>query len=195
MGRRAQCSQGDLRGHQQAGVRNRAARQGGGCHVHVRPGPSTTSAGVGPIGRRAISCSIPQKRSRRSSGGDRSCVILRPPVRSTTTSRKSPASFSRGRAAMVYDDITFTTLFSTRRNLPSRGKFGTSVARPARPRRTGAANPPITPTSTGLAISSLSKKKEAAWLLVQLLSDKTSRSATCCRVGSARGHRPGPIRR
>ena len=82
--------------------------------------------------------------------------------------------FSQGRAAMVYDDITFATLFSDPTKSAVAGKVGYAPSpRPARPRRTGAANRRSRPTSTGLAISSLSKKKEAAWMLVQFLSDKT----------------------
>ncbi len=81
--------------------------------------------------------------------------------------------FSQGRAAMVYDDITFATLFSDPTKSTVAGKVGYSVAPTGPASASWRSEPPITPTSTGLAISSFSKKKEAAWLLVQFLSDKT----------------------
>jgi multiple sugar transport system substrate-binding protein len=81
--------------------------------------------------------------------------------------------FSQGRAAMVYDDITFTTLFSDPTKSAVAGKFGSSPAPTGPASANWRSEPPIAPTSTGLAISSFSKKKEAAWMLVQFLSDKT----------------------
>jgi multiple sugar transport system substrate-binding protein len=82
--------------------------------------------------------------------------------------------FSQGRAAMLYDDITFITIFADASKSKVAGKVGYA------PTPTGAhsadwrSDPPAAPNVNGLAISGLSKQKEAAWLLVQYLSDKTT---------------------
>ncbi|MBV9812982.1 MAG: extracellular solute-binding protein [Acetobacteraceae bacterium] len=82
--------------------------------------------------------------------------------------------FSQGRAAMLYDDITFVTVFAD----PSKSKVADKVGYAPAP--TGPASttwrgqPPLAPNVTGLAISGLGKQKEASWLLVQYLSDKTT---------------------
>ena len=82
--------------------------------------------------------------------------------------------FSQGRAAMVYDDITFATIFSDPAKSTVAGKVGYAPA-PTGPHSAGwRKEPPIAPNATGLAISSLGKKKEAAWLLVQYMSDRTT---------------------
>ncbi|WP_293853675.1 sugar ABC transporter substrate-binding protein [uncultured Alsobacter sp.] len=82
--------------------------------------------------------------------------------------------FSQGRAAMVYDDITFATLFSDPAKSTVAGKVGYAAAPTGPKSEAWRSEPPIAPNSTGLAISGFSKKKEAAWLLVQYLSDRTS---------------------
>jgi len=81
--------------------------------------------------------------------------------------------FSQGRAAMLFDDITFATLFSDAARSTVVGKVGYAPA-PTGPSSAWRSEPPIAPNATGLAISALGTKKEAAWLLVQFLSDKTS---------------------
>ncbi len=82
--------------------------------------------------------------------------------------------FSQGRAAMLFDDITFITIFADPAKSTVAGKVGYAPA-PTGPASAGwRKEPPIAPNATGLAISSLGKKKEAAWLLVQYLSDRTT---------------------
>jgi multiple sugar transport system substrate-binding protein len=82
--------------------------------------------------------------------------------------------FSQGRAAMLYDDITFITIFGD----PSKSKVAGKVGYAPTPTGPHSADwrsdPPGAPTANGLAISGLGKQKEAAWLLVQYLSDKTT---------------------
>ena len=82
--------------------------------------------------------------------------------------------FSQGRAAMLFDDITFITVFADASKSTVSGKVGYAPA-PTGP-RSGAwrSLPPYQPNVTGLAISGLGKQKEASWLLVQYLSDKTT---------------------
>jgi multiple sugar transport system substrate-binding protein len=82
--------------------------------------------------------------------------------------------FSQGRAAMLFDDITFTTIFSDPTKSTVAGKVGYAPAPTGPHSAAWRSEPPIMPNSTGLAISGFSKKKEAAWLLVQFLSDKTT---------------------
>ncbi len=80
--------------------------------------------------------------------------------------------FSQGRAAMVFDDITFVTVFADPSKSTVAGKVGYAPA-PTGPGSTAWRNdPPYMPNVTGLAISGFSKRKEAAWLLVQYLSDR-----------------------
>jgi len=82
--------------------------------------------------------------------------------------------FSQGRAAMVFDDITFVTVFGDPAKSKVAGKVGYAPA-PTGPASAAWRNqPPLAPNVTGLAISGLSKQKEAAWLLVQYLSDATT---------------------
>ena len=82
--------------------------------------------------------------------------------------------FSQGRAAMLFDDITFVTAFADPSKSTVAGKVGTAPA-PTGPHSAGwRSDPPAAPNVTGLAISGLGRQKEAAWLLVQYLSDKTS---------------------
>jgi multiple sugar transport system substrate-binding protein len=80
--------------------------------------------------------------------------------------------FSQGRAAMLYDDITFITVFGD----PSKSTVVGKVGYAPTPTGPGSAAwrslPPSAPNVNGLAISGLGKQKEAAWLLVQYLSDK-----------------------
>ena len=82
--------------------------------------------------------------------------------------------FNQGRAAMVFDDITFATAFADPSKSTVVGKVGYAPA-PAGPHSAAWRNdPPAAPNVTGLAMSGLGKQKEAAWLLVQFLSDKTT---------------------
>jgi multiple sugar transport system substrate-binding protein len=82
--------------------------------------------------------------------------------------------FSQGRAAMLFDDITFTTVFSDPAKSTVAGKVGYAPAPTGPHSAAWRSGPPIAPSTTGLAISGLGKKKEIAWLLVQFLSDRTT---------------------
>lgn len=82
--------------------------------------------------------------------------------------------FSQGRAAMLFDDITFITIFGDPTKSKVAGKVGYGPAPEGLKSAAWRSDPPYAPNSTGLAISGLSKQKEAAWLLVQFLSDKTT---------------------
>ena len=84
--------------------------------------------------------------------------------------------YSQGRAAMLFDDITFITIFADPSKSKVAGKVGYALRRrPGLPPRHGVGMPPYArQASPGLAISGLSKQKEAAWLLVQFLSDRTT---------------------
>ena len=82
--------------------------------------------------------------------------------------------FSQGRAAMLFDDITFITAFGDPAKSAVAGKVGYAPA-PVGPRSADwRSEPPAAPTANGLAISGLGKQKEASWLLVQYLSDRTT---------------------
>lgn len=82
--------------------------------------------------------------------------------------------FGQGRAAMAFDDITFATTFSDPSKSTVVGKVGYAPA-PTGPRSdVWRREPLLAPNVTGLAISGLGKQKEASWLLVQYLSDKTT---------------------
>ena len=82
--------------------------------------------------------------------------------------------FAQGRAAMTFDDITFATTFSDVSKSAVAGKVGYAPA-PTGPRSDAWRRESLlAPNVTGLAISGLGKQKEAAWLLVQYLSDKAS---------------------
>jgi multiple sugar transport system substrate-binding protein len=82
--------------------------------------------------------------------------------------------FAQGRAAMVFDDITFVTIFGDPTKSTVAGKVGYAPA-PIGPHSAAwRSDPPFIPTANGLAISALGRRKEAAWLLVQYLSDRTS---------------------
>jgi multiple sugar transport system substrate-binding protein len=81
--------------------------------------------------------------------------------------------FSQGRAAMTFDDITFATTFGDKTKSTVAGKVGYAPA-PTGPSAAWRREPLLAPNVTGLAISGLGKQKEAAWLLVQYLSDKTT---------------------
>jgi multiple sugar transport system substrate-binding protein len=84
--------------------------------------------------------------------------------------------FSQGRAAMLFDDITFITIFSDPAKSTVVNKVGYAVA-PSGPRSADWRGlPAYQPGVNGLAISGLGKQKEASWALVQYLSDrKTSK--------------------
>jgi multiple sugar transport system substrate-binding protein len=84
--------------------------------------------------------------------------------------------FSQGRAAMLFDDITFITIFADPAKSTVVNKVGYAVA-PQGPRSADWRSlPAYTPGVNGLAISGLSKQKAPAWYLVQYLSDrKTSK--------------------
>jgi len=84
--------------------------------------------------------------------------------------------FSQGRAAMLFDDITFITIFADPAKSTVVNKVGYAVA-PTGPRSADWRSlPPSQPGANGLAVSGLGKQKEAAWALVQYLSDrKTSK--------------------
>ena len=80
--------------------------------------------------------------------------------------------FSQGRAAMLYDDITFITIFADPSKSTVAGKVGYAPT-PVGPHSADwRSDPPGAPSVNGLAISGLGKQKEASWLLVQYLSDK-----------------------
>ena len=82
--------------------------------------------------------------------------------------------FAQGRAAMTFDDITFATTFSDVNKSAVAGKVGYAPA-PIGPHSDAWRRKSLlAPNVTGLAISGLGKQKEAAWLLVQYLSDKAS---------------------
>ena len=71
---RAQRRQDHLRGHQQAGVRDRPPRQGGGRHVDVRPRPLRFRRTVVRPRERRRRRSTPRRRWPPSSGGAPSCA-------------------------------------------------------------------------------------------------------------------------
>jgi multiple sugar transport system substrate-binding protein len=84
--------------------------------------------------------------------------------------------YSQGRAAMLFDDITFITIFSDQSKSTVVGKVGYAPAPTGPGSAAWRSLPPYQPNANGLAISALGKQKEASWLLVQYLSDKeTSR--------------------
>ena len=75
---------------------------------------------------------------------------------------------------MLFDDITFITIFADPSKSTVAGKVGYALA-PTGPRSAAWRSvPPYQPNVNGLAISGLGKQKEAAWLLVQYLSDKAT---------------------
>ena len=84
--------------------------------------------------------------------------------------------FSQGRAAMLFDDITFITIFADPSKSAVVNKVGYAVA-PQGPRSADWRKlPAYAPGVNGLAISGLTKQKGPAWHLVQYLSDrKTSK--------------------
>ena len=82
--------------------------------------------------------------------------------------------FSQGRAAMLFDDITFITIFGDPSKSTVAGKVGYAPAPTGPGSAAWRSDPPVAPTVNGLAISGLGKQKEASWLLVQYLSDKTT---------------------
>jgi len=82
--------------------------------------------------------------------------------------------FSQGRAAMLFDDITFITIFADPTKSTVAGKVGYAPAPTGPFSDRWRKDPPYAPNATGLAISGLSRQKEAAWLLVQYLSDPVS---------------------
>jgi multiple sugar transport system substrate-binding protein len=93
--------------------------------------------------------------------------------------------YSQGRAAMVFDDITFVTVFADPSKSTVAGKVGYAPA-PTGPYSAAWRNePPYAPNVNGLAISGLGKQKEASWLLVQYLSDKTSSKRYMLKGGLA----------
>jgi multiple sugar transport system substrate-binding protein len=84
--------------------------------------------------------------------------------------------FAQGRAAMLFDDITFITIFSDPSKSAIVNKVGYAVA-PLGPRSGDWRKlPAFAPGVNGLAISGLTKQNAAAWYLVQYMSDrKTSK--------------------
>jgi multiple sugar transport system substrate-binding protein len=82
--------------------------------------------------------------------------------------------FSQGRAAMLFHDITFITIFADPTKSTVAGKVGYGPAPTGPHSADWRSDPPAAPNVNGLAISGLGKQKEAAWLLVQYLSDKTT---------------------
>lgn len=80
--------------------------------------------------------------------------------------------FSQGRAAMCYDDIVFTSVFSDKEKSTVAGKVGYSVA-PSGPHSADWRNlPPYLSGVNGLAISGLTQDIGAAWYLIQFMSDR-----------------------
>jgi multiple sugar transport system substrate-binding protein len=93
--------------------------------------------------------------------------------------------FSQGRAAMLFDDITFITIFADPSKSTVAGKVGYALA-PTGPRSAAWRSlPPYQPNVNGLAISALGKQKEASWALVQYLSDKTTSKQYMLKGGLA----------
>src|SRR5262245_52833609 len=84
--------------------------------------------------------------------------------------------FSQGREAVLVDDITFITIFADPAKSTVVNKVGYAVT-PTGPRSADWRGlPAYQPNVNGLAVSGLGKQKEAAWTLVQYLSDrKTSK--------------------
>ncbi len=82
--------------------------------------------------------------------------------------------YSQGRAAMLFDDITFITVFSDPSKSTVVGKVGYAPAPTGPGSAAWRSLPPYQPDVNGLAISGLGKQKEASWLLVQYLSDKVT---------------------
>lgn len=82
--------------------------------------------------------------------------------------------FSQGRAAMLFDDATFVTAFADPSKSTVAGKVGYAPAPTGPHSAAWRSEPPSVPNVTGLAISGLGKQKEASWLLVQYLSDRTT---------------------
>ncbi|HEX2500487.1 MAG TPA: extracellular solute-binding protein [Methylomirabilota bacterium] len=84
--------------------------------------------------------------------------------------------FSQGRAAMLFDDITFITIFADPSKSTVAEKVGYAVA-PTGPKSAEWRRlPAYAPGVDGLAVSGLTKQKGPAWYLVQYLSDgQTSR--------------------
>jgi multiple sugar transport system substrate-binding protein len=82
--------------------------------------------------------------------------------------------FSQGRAAMLFDDITFITIFADPSKSTVVGKVGYAPAPTGPQSAAWRSEPLLQPNVAGLAISGLGKQKEASWLLVQYLSDRTT---------------------
>ncbi len=80
--------------------------------------------------------------------------------------------YSQGRAAMCYDDIVFTATFGDASKSTVVGKVGYAVT-PTGPHSADWRNlPPYSLGVNGLAISGLNKSPEAAWYMVQYMSDR-----------------------
>jgi len=93
--------------------------------------------------------------------------------------------FSQGRAAMLFDDITFITIFADPSKSTVAGKVGYAVA-PTGPKSADWRRlPAYEPGVNGLAISGLTKQKAPAWYLVQYLSDRQTSRQYMLRGGLA----------
>jgi multiple sugar transport system substrate-binding protein len=93
--------------------------------------------------------------------------------------------FSQGRAAMLFDDITFITIFTDPSKSTVANKVGYAVA-PTGPRSADWRQlPAYQPVVNGLAISGLTKQKGPAWYLVQYLSDRQTSKQYMLRGGLA----------
>jgi multiple sugar transport system substrate-binding protein len=93
--------------------------------------------------------------------------------------------FSQGRAAMLFDDITFITIFADPSKSTVADKVGYAVA-PTGPRSADWRRlPAYEPGVNGLAISGLTKQKGPAWYLVQYLSDRQTSKQYMLRGGLA----------
>jgi len=91
--------------------------------------------------------------------------------------------FSQGRAAMVYDDIVFTALFSNPEDSTVVGQVGYSVA-PRGPHSDDWRDlPPYQSGTNGLAITSLTEDQGAAWYMVQYMSDRETSKQYMLRGG------------
>ena len=129
------------------------------------------SADAGPIARPATSPSTRPRRWPPSTGGARCCATTGPPGSVNNHWAEVTSIFSQGRAAMLFDDITFVTTFADATKSTVVGKVGYAPAPTGPHSADWRSDPPAAPNVTGLAMSGLGKKKEAAWLLVQYLSD------------------------
>ena len=96
--------------------------------------------------------------------------------------------YSQGRAAMLFDDITFITVFGDKSKSTVAGKVGYAPAPTGPGSAAWRSLPPYQPNVNGLAISGLGKQKEASWLLVQYLSDKVSSKRYMLQGGLAPRH-------